>query len=166
MYNASQKWWQLSFNLQYAIHIDWVTSGQKVMGMKSIKKNQTHAAQEDSDRVYLNVFADWKFTHLHQAMAKVVGTPSWTLLMNLHVVHSNMVGATAHPFVREVPYKCDHHHCRPHPVHHPVHPTAVHLVVVDVVAVVAASIKMDYVTKWICRPKMLVNVLKDAISRK
>ena len=53
--------------------------------------------------------------------------------------------------------------------HHLVHPVAVTLTVAVVEAAVAEAVvdvKMNYIVKWICWPKMLVNVPKDVTSRK
>ena len=65
-------------NLQYGIRNEWVSSGEKVIGL------------EDSHWLYLNVFAHWRFSHLRQAMAKVVGQLLRTLLMYSDVVRSNV----------------------------------------------------------------------------
>ena len=51
--------------------------------------------------------AEWKFLNLRTAFAEVVGTPSRTLLEYSAVVHSNVVGDTEHPLVREFLYKRD-----------------------------------------------------------
>ena len=49
-------------------------------------------------------------------------------------------------------------------VHHPVQLAVVAAVVGAVDLAVVAWSKMDYVVKWICWPKMLVNIPKDVIS--
>ena len=53
--------------------------------------------------------------------------------------------------------------------HHLVHPVAIHLAVAVVEVAVAEAVvdvKMNYVVKWICWLKMLVNIPKDVISRR
>ena len=51
--------------------------------------------------------AEWKIINFRSAYANVVGTPSWTLWVYSDMVHSNVVGNTEHPLVREVLYKYD-----------------------------------------------------------
>ena len=107
VYNADKKWWQMGPNLQYGIRSEWVSSGEKVTGYKSVKRSQSKDILNDSHWLHLNVFADWKSSHLRQAMAKAIGQPSRTLLMYSDVVRSNVVGDTEHPLLQEVPYKCN-----------------------------------------------------------
>ena len=94
VYNASKKWWELGPNLRYGTCSEWVTSGQNVMGFKSVKRSKSNNVAEERHWLYLNLFSDLKFSRLRQAMAKAVGQPSQTLLMYSDVVRSNVVGDT------------------------------------------------------------------------
>ena len=92
-------------NLQYGIRDEWTASGEKRTGYKLIRRSVSNDIAEDTHWLYLNVFSDWKFSRLRQAMAKAVSQPSQTLLMFSDVVRSSVVGDTEHPLVREVPYQ-------------------------------------------------------------
>ena len=58
VYNNATNWWQLDPNLQYGIGDEWVSSGKKGTGDKSIRRNLSNDIAEDSHWVYLNVFSD------------------------------------------------------------------------------------------------------------
>ena len=70
------------------------------------KLNLKTVTQQDNNWMVLNLMADWKFFNLRKVFPNAVGTRSYTLLVYLDVVCSNVVGDdTEHPLVREVVYK-------------------------------------------------------------